>query len=125
MRLCLPRGRRAFREATPEGYQRAADAFRKAASLRPERCEYSLHLAESLLFLALEQKLNQEDTAPAGQEAGRIFVASGAQLAWGSYARPLSRDIGRHCDLCGRSTQRGSGAFQRLARYSLIWSSRS
>jgi tetratricopeptide (TPR) repeat protein len=68
-------GQAAFREATPEGYQRAAGAFRRAASLRPDRCEYSLHLAESLLFLALEQKLNQEDTTAAGQEAGQIVAS--------------------------------------------------
>src|ERR1700679_2728845 len=68
-------GQAAFREATPEGYQRATDAFRKAASLRPERCEYSLHLAASLLFLALEQKLTEEDTAPAGQEAGQVIAS--------------------------------------------------
>jgi hypothetical protein len=34
-------GQAAFREATPEGYERAADAFRKASSLRPRRCSFS------------------------------------------------------------------------------------
>lgn len=66
-------GQAAFREATPDGYERAADAFRKASSLRHDRCEYSLHLAEALLFLALEQKLNQEDAAPTVQEAGKFI----------------------------------------------------
>jgi hypothetical protein len=32
-----------------EGDERAADRFRKASSLRPQRCEYSLHLAEAPL----------------------------------------------------------------------------
>ena len=84
-------GQAAFREATPEGYQRAAGAFRKAALLRPERCEYSLHLAESLLFLALEQKLNQEDTAPAGQEAGQIIASVEARPCATGFVSMLNR----------------------------------
>jgi tetratricopeptide (TPR) repeat protein len=53
-------GLAAFREATPEGYVRAADLFRRAAEINPQRCEYSLHRAQSHLFLALEQKSNWE-----------------------------------------------------------------
>lgn len=84
-------GQAAFREATPEGYERAADAFRKASSLRPERCQYSLHLAEALLFLALEQKLNQEDTAAAGQEAGKIVTSMESQPCAAGFASILNR----------------------------------
>ncbi|HYR87852.1 MAG TPA: tetratricopeptide repeat protein [Terriglobia bacterium] len=54
-------GLAAFREATPEGYARAADLFRRAAEINPSRCEYSLHYLESRLFLALEQKSNWEN----------------------------------------------------------------
>jgi tetratricopeptide (TPR) repeat protein len=84
-------GQAAFREATPEGYERAANAFRKASSLRPERCEYSLHLTEALLFLALEQKLNQEDAAPAGQEAGKIIASVESQPCAAGFASILNR----------------------------------
>jgi tetratricopeptide (TPR) repeat protein len=84
-------GQAAFREATPEGYERAAGAFRKASSLRPERCEYSLHLAEALLFLALEEKLNQEDTAPAGQEAGRVIASVEARPCAAGFVSMLNR----------------------------------
>jgi tetratricopeptide (TPR) repeat protein len=89
--VLFARGQAAFREATPEGYERAAAAFRNASSLRPERCEYSLHLAEALLFLALEQKLNEEDTAPAGQEAGRIIASTESQSCAAGFASILNR----------------------------------
>ena len=49
----------AFREATPEGYARSVEAFRNALRLEPSRCEYVLHLAESLFFLAQQQKINR------------------------------------------------------------------
>jgi tetratricopeptide (TPR) repeat protein len=84
-------GQAAFREATPEGYERAADAFRKASSLRPERCEYSLHLAEALLFFALEQKLNQEDTTPAAREAGKTIDSVESQPCASGFASILNR----------------------------------
>ena len=84
-------GQAAFREATPEGYERATDAFRKASSLRPDRCEYSLHLAEALLFLALEQKLNQEDTAPAGRQAGKIIASVESQPCASGFGSILNR----------------------------------
>ena len=51
----------AFRLGTPEAYQRAAESFRRAAALDRTHCEYSLALAESLLSLAQEQKLNWEN----------------------------------------------------------------
>jgi tetratricopeptide (TPR) repeat protein len=84
-------GQAAFREATPEGYERAADRFRKASSLRPDRCEYALHLAEALLFLALEQKLNQEDTTPAVREAGKVITSVESQPSFSGCGSILHR----------------------------------
>ena len=66
-------GLAAFREATPEGLAHAADAFRKASSLKPQQCEYSLNLAQSLLFLAIEQRSNREEFEPAQSEAVRVM----------------------------------------------------
>jgi len=65
-------GLAAFRLATPEGYRRATVAFRKASELKKDRCEYTLHLAESLYFLAQQQKLNWEDFADSVGEANAI-----------------------------------------------------
>jgi tetratricopeptide (TPR) repeat protein len=62
----------AFRKATPEGYQRSVEAFRRAATLNRSRCEYSLHLAQSLLFLAAEQQLNWEVFLPRVTEATAV-----------------------------------------------------
>src|SRR2546427_7927212 len=66
-------GLEAFRQATPEGYQQAIDAFRKASTLAPSRCEYSLHLAESLVLLAQEQKYNWEEFEPRVSEVVGII----------------------------------------------------
>ncbi len=68
-------GLKAFREATPDGYQRAADAFRKASTLRPSTCEYALHLSESLFFLAQEREANWEESQPMVQQASDIVSA--------------------------------------------------
>src|SRR5215471_15895364 len=65
-------GLAAFRLATPEGYQRAVIAFRKASELRKDRCEYTMHLAEALYFLAQQQKLNWEDFSDAVGEANAV-----------------------------------------------------
>src|SRR6476659_1663322 len=54
----------AFREGTPEGYQRAVDAFTRAATLQPANCDYGLQLAQALTFLAHEQKYNWEEFEP-------------------------------------------------------------
>jgi tetratricopeptide (TPR) repeat protein len=62
----------AFRNATPEGYERAIETFRKATALNPSRCEYRFHLAQSLLFLAVEQQLNWEEFSPRVAEATAI-----------------------------------------------------
>src|SRR5262245_41027302 len=66
-------GLQAFRQATPEAYKQAIDSFRKASLLAPSRCEYSLHLAESLIFLAREQEYNWEEFDPRTSEAGQIL----------------------------------------------------
>jgi tetratricopeptide (TPR) repeat protein len=62
----------AFRLATPEGYHRAVMAFRKASELRKDRCEYTMHLAEALYFLAQQQKLNWEDFSDTVGEANAV-----------------------------------------------------
>ncbi len=72
-------GMKAFREGTPEGYERAVAAFRKADKRRPSTCEYEMHLAESLFFLVLQQKNNWEDFQPHTGEADAIlFFKRGA-----------------------------------------------
>ncbi len=71
--LLYREGLEAFRRATPEGYKEAIDAFRRASALAPSRCEYSLHLAESLIFLAREQEYNWEEFEPRASEAVRIM----------------------------------------------------
>src|SRR5262249_50189069 len=62
-------GLSAFHLGTPEGYARAADAFRKASALKPDRCDCALNLAQSLLFLSTEQLLNGEEYEPPQREA--------------------------------------------------------
>ena len=62
-------GLRALHEGTPNGYRRAATAFRGAADIRPENCSYSLNLAQALLLLAQEQRLNWEEFEPTRSEA--------------------------------------------------------
>lgn len=73
--LLYRRGVEAFRLATPGGYRDAIEAFSQASTLIPSRCEYKLHLAESLLFLAQEQQINWEENAPNVSEAGSIIDA--------------------------------------------------
>jgi hypothetical protein len=73
--LLYGRGLEAFRLATPVGYRDAIDAFRQASTLIPSRCEYKLHLAESLLFLAQEQQINWEENAPSVSEAASVIDA--------------------------------------------------
>jgi len=65
-----------FQEATQEGYGRAASAFRKASVLKPARCDYALHLAESLVFLARERRLNWEDFGREVSEAEALIRAA-------------------------------------------------
>src|SRR5690242_16784837 len=54
-------GLAAFHSGTPEGYKRAAEAFRRGLALRPESCAYALNLAQALWFLGVEQQLNFEE----------------------------------------------------------------
>jgi tetratricopeptide (TPR) repeat protein len=70
--LAYKEGLAAFRLATPEGYQHAVIAFRKASELKKDRCEYTMHLAEALYFLAQQQKLNWEDFSDSVGEANAI-----------------------------------------------------
>ena len=59
----------------PEGYRRAADAFRGASALIPSNCEYSIRLGDALVFLAQELKLNFEDFEPPVSEAALLAEA--------------------------------------------------
>jgi tetratricopeptide (TPR) repeat protein len=70
--LAFQDGLKAFRLATPEGYQRAAASFRKASELNKSKCEYVLHLAEALYFLAQQQKANWEEFGGSVGEANAI-----------------------------------------------------
>src|SRR5678816_4704789 len=72
--LLYRQGLDAFRQATPESYQRAITAFRRAAELSPSHCEYWLHLAESLLFLAKEQQRNWDEFQPRVTESMEIVT---------------------------------------------------
>ena len=71
--LFYQQGLEAFRRATPDGYRDAINAFRRASSFVPSRCEYKLHLAESLLFLAQEQQMNWEEYVPTVSEVTAVI----------------------------------------------------
>src|SRR5215470_9865090 len=58
------KGLAAFHLATPEGYDQAAAAFRRASQLKASNCGYAIRLAEALVFLSYEQRLNSEDFGP-------------------------------------------------------------
>lgn len=68
-------GLRAFHLGTPEGYRRAATAFQRAWRIEPENCDYSLNLAQSLVFLSDEKRLNLEEHETSRSEA--IAAADG------------------------------------------------
>jgi tetratricopeptide (TPR) repeat protein len=70
------KGLEAFHLATPEGYDQAAAAFRRASQLKPSNCGYAIHLAEALVFLAYDQRSNSEDFAPRLSEATEILDRS-------------------------------------------------
>jgi tetratricopeptide (TPR) repeat protein len=74
-------GLAAFHEGTPTGYTRAADAFRVAWQSEPNRCEYALNLAQSLLFLATEQILNWEEFEPRQTEAKGVVDSVASDCA--------------------------------------------
>src|SRR5262249_28621071 len=75
-------GLAAFHEGTPEGYTRAADAFRRAWQQTPSKCEYALNLAQSLLFLATEQMLNWEEFEPRQKEGSILVVSVPPPCVW-------------------------------------------
>jgi tetratricopeptide (TPR) repeat protein len=94
-------GIEAFQRATPEGYQQAIDDFRKASGLAPSRCEYSLHLAESLVLFAREQRYNWEEFEPGLTKAIGIIDSVQRRTECGAYEsfvdrlRALSEPPGR------------------------------
>ena len=59
-RLLFDQGLTSFQEFTPTSYSRAAELLQQAVDLEPDNCLYRLHLVQALLFLALEQQLNQQ-----------------------------------------------------------------
>lgn len=79
--LLYRQGLSAFHEGTPEGYARAVDAFRRAAAIRPQRCEYPLNLSQALLFLAAEQRSNWEEFEPRQSEAISLLGSAGPACA--------------------------------------------
>ncbi len=66
----------AFHQGTPDGYRRAAAAFRRAAAVEPDNCRYTLHLAEALVFLSDEQRSNWEAYEASRSEAVRARNAN-------------------------------------------------
>ncbi len=84
-------GVRAFRLATPEGYQRAVISFRKASRLERSSCDYVLHLAESLFFLAKYQQLNLEDYSDNVAEANTILQFKSVAPECNAFESYLSR----------------------------------
>jgi len=100
--LFYRQGLEAFSRATP-AYREAIGAFRRASSLIPSRCEYRLHLAESLLFLAQEQQLNWEQYVPSLSEADSSIdaIQSNSASGFGAFLRRvralrLSFDAAQH-----------------------------
>jgi len=85
------KGLESFRLATPEGYEQAGVAFRKAAQVNGSNCAYSVHLAEALVFLGYEQRLNSEDFAPRLSEAVEILDQSGANPACSAFEAIVDR----------------------------------
>jgi tetratricopeptide (TPR) repeat protein len=65
-----------FHQGTPESYMKAAAAFRSAWRLKPDRCDYALNLAQSLLFLSTEQIVNLEEYEPRQSEALAVVDAA-------------------------------------------------
>lgn len=85
------KGLAAFRLATPEGYDQAAASFRSASRLNAGNCGYSIHLAEALVFLASEQRLNSEDFAPRLSEADERLAAASQNPACSTLESAINR----------------------------------
>src|SRR5262245_48324081 len=86
-------GLAAFREATPDGELRATITFPKAVDLEPKSCEFAMHLGQSLLFLAQQQKLNWEEFESSVSEANAVLAfKQGAQecVAYEAFLNRLS-----------------------------------
>jgi tetratricopeptide (TPR) repeat protein len=84
-------GLSAFREATPEGYGRAASLFSQASRLVPASCDYALHQAEALYMLGQKLKLNWEDFAPTVAEADTLLESSDKQPACNVFESYITR----------------------------------
>jgi tetratricopeptide (TPR) repeat protein len=85
------KGLEAFRLATPEGYDQAAAAFRRASQLKASNCGYAIHLAEALVFLSYEQRLNSEDFGPHLSEAADTLERSEGNPACSSFESTIDR----------------------------------
>src|SRR5262245_20473348 len=84
-------GLKAFRLATPEGYEQASALFRKAAGLEKSNCEYALHLAESLFFLAQKKQANWELYTAFVTEANHIIAFNDDGLKCDQYPSYMTR----------------------------------
>ena len=71
-RVLFEQGLQLFRHFTPQSYLHATALFRRAVKIEPQNCLYKLHLSETLLFLALEQKLNRQNHQASWTEATSI-----------------------------------------------------
>jgi tetratricopeptide (TPR) repeat protein len=85
------KGLEAFRLATPEGYDQAAAAFRRASQLKASNCRYTTHLGEALIFLAYEQRRNSEDFAARLSEAADLLDRSEGNPACSSFESAIDR----------------------------------
>jgi tetratricopeptide (TPR) repeat protein len=66
-------------------------SFRKAVQLAQTNCNYTLHLAESLYFLAAQQKLNWENFEPSVSEANSWTEFKEGSLNCDTYGSYLTR----------------------------------
>src|SRR5207244_12971221 len=74
-----------------EGYRRAVVSFWKASQLDRSSCDYVLHVAESLYFLAQQQKLNWEDYGDNVAEANTILEFKSVSPACNAFESYLTR----------------------------------
>ena len=67
--VLFEQGLASFKAFTPDAYSEAVNYFKQAVDLVPDNCRFHLHLSETLLFLALEQRLNLEEFDTTRNEA--------------------------------------------------------
>ena len=67
--VLFEKGLASFKAFTPDAYNEAVNYFKQAVALVPDNCRFHLHLSETLLFLALEQRLNLEEFDTTRNEA--------------------------------------------------------